>query len=121
MFDDIRPRTVPAGYCSTECHVASKPVREPAKRNATVRKKGTSVKSYVCAQCGARFQRRTNGIREILNTIPLCAGCHTGWHRRRVVLHREIFTREEWVCISSAPLLGQNVAAWLDERYPPRP
>lgn len=44
MFDDLRPRTVPAGYCCTECHAASKPVPVPAKRNATVRKSATKTK-----------------------------------------------------------------------------
>jgi hypothetical protein len=44
MFDDLRPRTVPAGYCSTECHAASKPTPVPAKRNGPVRKSATKQK-----------------------------------------------------------------------------
>jgi hypothetical protein len=59
------------------------------------------------------------GITEPLNGVPLCVACHMGWHHRRVVICRDIFTAEEWACISSADLLGQNVEAWLDDRYPP--
>lgn len=60
------------------------------------------------------------GIKNILNCIPLCARCHVGWHRRYVTIHRDVLTSEEWECVSSAQLVGQNVAAWLDDRYPPR-
>lgn len=61
------------------------------------------------------------GRDEILNGVPLCTWCHLGWHRRRVVLYRDIFTAEEWAYLSSVTLLGQNIEAWLDDRYPVRP
>lgn len=61
------------------------------------------------------------GILEPLNGVPLCVRCHMGWHHRYVVIYRDIFTAEEWACLSSAELLGQNVEAWLDDRYPVRP
>ena len=60
------------------------------------------------------------GILEPLNGVPLCVRCHMGWHHRHVVIHRDVFTAEEWDCLRSAVLLGQNVVAWLDERYPVR-
>lgn len=62
----------------------------------------------------------SDGIREIMNCIPLCARCHMGWHHRWLTIHRDIFTPAEWDCISSADLLGQNVEAWLGRRYPRR-
>lgn len=44
MYDDPRPRTAPAGYCSAACHKLSKPAPVPAKRNGTVRTGGTPAK-----------------------------------------------------------------------------
>jgi hypothetical protein len=62
------------------------------------------------------------GRDEIRNGLPLCAVCHSSWHRRgRVTLYRDIFTEEEWAYLSSVTLLGQNIEAWLDDRYPVRP
>jgi 5-methylcytosine-specific restriction endonuclease McrA len=60
------------------------------------------------------------GRLELLNGVPLCPACHVGWHRRCAVIHRDIFTEEEWAYLSSVTLLGQNIEAWLDDRYPPR-
>lgn len=61
------------------------------------------------------------GILEPLNCVPLCTGCHMTWHNRwrDGTLPRSIFTEAEWACISSASLLGQDITAWLDRRYPP--
>jgi hypothetical protein len=61
------------------------------------------------------------GILELLNGVPLCVRCHMGWHHHRVVIYRDIFTAEEWAFLTSADLLGQEVSAWLDKRYPSRP
>jgi hypothetical protein len=58
---------------------------------------------------------------DLRNGIALCAGCHHGWHHRLTTIYRDLFTEEEWAFISSLELLGQNIAAWLDDRYPPRP
>ncbi len=59
---------------------------------------------------------------EILNGVPLCVRCHMSWHRRgKVTLYRDIFTVEEWNYLCSVELVGQLTAAWLDDRYPPRP
>jgi hypothetical protein len=35
-------------------------------------------------------------------------------------LHRDLLTEEEWAWISTQSLLGQNIGAWLDDRYPSR-
>lgn len=61
------------------------------------------------------------GIKELRNGIPLCPRCHHGWHHRKVTVHRDVFTPEEWAYLTSVQLLGQDVGAWLDDRYPPRP
>lgn len=58
---------------------------------------------------------------DLRNGLQLCGTCHAGWHRRRTVIYREIFTGEEWAFISTVELLGQSVEVWLEERYPERP
>lgn len=55
---------------------------------------------------------------DLRNGVPLCTNCHLGWHHRRVTIPRSIFTPIEWAFISSLDLTGQNITAWLDERYP---
>lgn len=57
---------------------------------------------------------------DLRNGVPLCTACHLGWHHRRVTLYRDIFTAEEWAYISTIPLYGQNLEAWLEDRYPER-
>lgn len=57
---------------------------------------------------------------DLRNGVPLCVACHMAWHRRAIVIYRDIFTAEEWAFISSVQLLGQNLDAWLDDRYPTR-
>ena len=57
---------------------------------------------------------------ELRNGIPLCYECHGGWHDRRVVLYRDVFTEEEWSFLVTVDLLGQNVEAWLEDHYPER-
>jgi hypothetical protein len=85
-----------------------------------------------CRNCGSREYLQLHhaiprsmfaaGRDEILNGLPLCGACHTSWHRRgKVTLYRDIFTEEEWRYLSSVELLGQNITAWLDDRYPEPP
>lgn len=57
---------------------------------------------------------------ELRNGIVLCNACHTRWHARTLTIYRDVFTAEEWAYISSVELLGQNIEAWLDARYPSR-
>lgn len=98
---------------------------------ATVTRNGTNLKAKGedrCRVCGYGSNLHLHhiiprsmwrrGITELLNCIPLCAHCHAGWHHRWLTIYRDVFTPEEWAFISSADLLGQNVTAWLDERYP---
>lgn len=59
-FDDIRPRTVPAGYCSAACHAASKPAA-PAKRNVTVRKSGTPAKRRAISPAAPEQRAKAKG------------------------------------------------------------
>jgi hypothetical protein len=61
-----------------------------------------------------------DGILELRNGIPLCEVCHTGWHHRRVTIYRDVFTEDEWAWLTTQELRGQNVIAWLDDRYPSR-
>jgi hypothetical protein len=58
------------------------------------------------------------GAADLRNALPLCFTCHHGWHHRKVVITRDVFTRAEWEFLSSAELTGQRIEAWLDDRYP---
>lgn len=100
---------------------------------STVARNGVNLKAKgetCCRACGSAEHLHLHhviprsmwrrGITELLNCIPLCARCHAGWHRRYVTIYRDAFRPDEWACIASADLLGQNVTAWLDERYPVR-
>lgn len=57
---------------------------------------------------------------DLRNGLPLCPGCHDGWHHRRVTIYRDSFTAEEWAFLSSVTLTGQLIGPWLEERYPMR-
>ncbi len=57
---------------------------------------------------------------DLRNGLPLCRRCHQGWHHRKVVLHRNLFTEEEWAYLSSVELTGQRIEAWLEDHYPER-
>lgn len=109
--------------------------RNPAFKDGlsedTVRRRHVSIKikgERRCRVCGTEGLLHLHhviprsmfkaGITEILNCIPLCPRCHAGWHHRSVTIHRSVFTAEEWAYLSSVELLGQRVAAWLDDRYP---
>lgn len=92
----------------------------------SLRNKGETA----CRACGTTYGLHLHhaiprsmfraGRDELLNGIALCHACHLGWHQRVVVLYRDIFTEEEWAYLSGVVLLGQNVLAWLDDRYPVR-
>jgi hypothetical protein len=58
--------------------------------------------------------------KELLNGLPLCVGCHMGWHRRCVVIYRDAFTEEEWAYLLTVEIRGQVTEVWLDQRYPDR-
>jgi hypothetical protein len=60
------------------------------------------------------------GRRDLRNGITLCHACHMGWHYRTKTIYRDLFTEAEWSFISSLELLGQNITAWLEDRYPKR-
>lgn len=61
------------------------------------------------------------GRRDMRNGVTLCPRCHRAWHHREITIYRDIFTDEEWTFVSSLQLLGQDIGAWLDDRYPTRP
>lgn len=65
---------------------------------------------------------RSVGTREsrvnLLNGLPLCAACHQGWHRRWLVITRDVFKPEEWAYLCSVRLTGRETLAWLEDRYP---
>lgn len=81
-----------------------------------------------CRNCGSSESLHLHHIvprsmckaarRDLRNGVPLCAACHARWHARSVTIYRNILTDEEWSYVSSLELLGQNIAAWLDDRYP---
>jgi hypothetical protein len=58
---------------------------------------------------------------DLRNGIPLCFDCHQGWHDRRVIIYRDVFTEEEWRFLTTVDLSGQVVGPWLDSHYPERP
>lgn len=57
--------------------------------------------------------------RDLRNGLTLCSSCHAKWHRHSLVIHRDVFTQEEWGYISSVQIIGQRIEAWLDDHYPP--
>lgn len=56
--------------------------------------------------------------RELLNGITLCAPCHMGWHRNTLHISRDLFTADEWAYLTSVQLVGEDINAWLDRKYP---
>ena len=52
------------------------------------------------------------GRADLRNCLPLCAVCHTSWHRGRPI-SRDHFSDDEWAFLES--LIGPT---WLDKRYP---
>ncbi len=57
---------------------------------------------------------------DLRNGIALCFDCHQGWHERRIVIYRDVFTVEEWTFLIGVQLLGQEIVPWLDANYPRR-
>lgn len=56
-----------------------------------------------------------DGKHDLLNCLPLCHACHSGWHDGRRTIYRDAFTTEEWAFVTT--LIGPG---WLDQRYPER-
>lgn len=93
----------------------------------SVRHKGEKC----CRNCGERGilhlhhviprSKFRAGRAELRNGIVLCFACHSGWHGKRVVLYRDLFTPDEWAYLTSVELTGENVGPWLDKHYPERP
>lgn len=102
-----RKRVYPAKQPSSRFNINSK--REGACRNC--KKAGVLHLHHIVPR-----DLSVAGEKDLRNGVPLCPSCHSGWHVGQVNLYRDIFTEDEWACISS--LID---AAWLDERYPSRP
>ena len=134
-------------FCSLECNSPStapevrdristaktKTGRQTGRRQRQLQKAGFTLAAKGetrCRNCGSASGLNLHhiiprsmwkaGITNPLNGVPLCVRCHMGWHNRAVTIYRDIFTAAEWACVSGAKLLGQEVGAWLDRRYPPR-
>jgi hypothetical protein len=83
-----------------------------------------------CRNCGSRDGLQLHhaiprgkyraGRAELLNGLPLCLVCHTGWHGKSVTIYRDVFTLDEWEWLSSQQLTGERMDAWLDRHYPAR-
>jgi 5-methylcytosine-specific restriction endonuclease McrA len=57
---------------------------------------------------------------DLRNGLPLCDRCHVGWHRKLIVIYRDVFTPEEWTYLVSVKIVGRETLPWLDKHYPPR-
>lgn len=57
--------------------------------------------------------------RDDRNALPLCWGCHRGFHDRTLTIYRDVFTAREWAYLTGIDLIG--IQGWLDQRYPPQP
>jgi hypothetical protein len=86
-----------------------------------------------CRNCGKRPEARGLHLHHVIprsmcratktdlrNGIPLCSDCHGGWHDRRLVIYRDVFTQDEWAFLCAVQLTGQEVVPWLDVHYPDR-
>ena len=88
------------------------------EREFNLRKKGESK----CRVCGSEDHLNAHhavprsispaGRLDLRNCLPLCAACHTSWHRGRPI-SRDHFTDDEWAFLET--LIGPT---WLDKRYP---
>ena len=56
------------------------------------------------------------GHRDMRNGLPLCRGCHYGWHHNTVVIYSDRLTDEERE-------FAMEISSewWVTHRYPPRP
>jgi hypothetical protein len=57
---------------------------------------------------------------DLRNGLPLCPGCHFGWHRREVTIYRDAFKPDELAFLLGLEFTGFVVKPWLDARYPMR-
>lgn len=84
-----------------------------------------------CRNCGARgrldlhhaIPRSICGKEakyDLRNGLPLCDACHFGWHHKKLVIYRDVFTQDEWEYLSALRLTGRETISWLDMRYPRR-
>lgn len=82
---------------------------------------------YACRNCGKKAVELHHAIprskcrsikADLRNGIPLCMECHRGWHGKKVVITRSVFTEEEWEFLTSVVLTGESTSAWLDRHYP---
>lgn len=85
-----------------------------------------------CRNCGStdyvqlhhaipRGQGTQESKTNLLNGVPLCGACHTGWHSGWLVITRVVFQRDEWEYLQSVEMTGRETAAWLDKHYPTEP
>ena len=108
--------------------------RKPLKQKTDRARWGIHRKpAKSCRNCGAAAAEGTLDLHhaiprslskaakfDLRNGVQLCDRCHMGWHHKRIVIYREIFTPQEWAFISTVKLLDRDVTAWLDKHYPPR-
>lgn len=90
-------------------------------REFNLTKKGEKA----CRVCGSeRFPQAHHAVPRSLsrtgkydlrNCLPLCAHCHSSWHKRALTIYRDAFTEAEWAFMVTLINPG-----WLDERYPDR-
>jgi hypothetical protein len=111
--------------------------RKPLHRKNDRSRWGIHLKPEPCCRaCGKPAEETGKGLNlhhalprslapaikyDLRNGIPLCAGCHLGWHRNEVTIYQDVFTREEWEFLSNLKFTGFMVRPWLDRRYPVRP
>lgn len=103
---------------------------EERARGITREKWGLSRKPEpICRNCPSPARELHHAIprgkapharADLRNGLPLCIPCHDGWHRHKVVIHRDVFRPEEWEFLCSVKLTGERIEAWLDRHYPPR-
>jgi hypothetical protein len=127
-------------YCSHSCRIAGilprlrdrKGAKNPNYRHGEdAWRKGWSVAAKgeeCCRNCGSTGtlhlhhaiprSKYRRGRAELLNGIPLCPTCHSGWHSKKLAIYRSIFTEAEWAWFLSQELTGENIEAWLDRAYP---
>lgn len=136
-------------HCSRVCSIAdlaerSKVTRlgsgNPAYKNG--RQSGNAAVSRVfnlrlkgdsaCRNCGSRHLvqlhhaiPRGKGTAEsktnLLNGLPLCVSCHSGWHQGWLIICRKVFRLEEWSYLLTVRMAGRDTEGWLDVHYPIEP
>jgi hypothetical protein len=121
-------------------YVGSFPTREEAQRVETLAKRGEYVRvesvtvarwaleskgELTCRVCADPAEHLHHLIPAAIAGqqqdpltagIPLCDGCHKGWHHRATAIFRDCLLPEE-----VAYIIGTMGVAWLDLHYPPAP